>query len=103
HMERRDGVQGSLDSLREVEQFARTSYLVHLASGLKGNAEIDRTLARFTGLTPELIRSHQSRVSTRTFTHEYEKSGERVLSRYDGTVSMPVPRRSDIHFDPILV
>jgi carboxypeptidase C (cathepsin A) len=38
----------------------------------------------------------------RTFTHEYEKSGERVLSRYDGTVSAPVPRRSDIRFDPIL-
>src|SRR5262249_48848404 len=28
--------------------------------------------------------------------------GDRVLSRYDGTVSVPVPRRGDIHFDPIL-
>jgi carboxypeptidase C (cathepsin A) len=102
HLERRDGAQGSLDSLREVEQFARTSYLVHLAAGFKGNAEIDSILARYTGLTPEVIRSHQSRVSVRTFTHEYEKSGERVLSRYDGTVSAPVPRRSDIRFDPIL-
>jgi len=102
HLERRDGAQGSLDSLREVEQFARTRYLLHLSAGIKGDAEIDGALARYTGLAPEVIRSHQSRVTVRTFTHEYEKSGERVLSRYDGTVSAPVPRRSDIRFDPIL-
>jgi carboxypeptidase C (cathepsin A) len=102
HLERRDGAEGSLALLPEVERFARSTYLVHLAAGQKPDAEIDRTLARYTGLTAETIRDHLSRVSTRTFTHEYEAHGERVLSRYDGTVSVPVPRRGNIHFDPIL-
>src|SRR5262249_19680587 len=102
HLERRDGVEGSLDILPEVERFARSTYLVHLAAGQKPDAEVDRALARYTGLSAETIRSHLSRVSTRTFTREYEASGERVLSRYDGTVSVPVPHRADIHFDPIL-
>jgi carboxypeptidase C (cathepsin A) len=102
HLERRDGPQGSLDILPEVERFARTGYLVHLAAGMKGDAEIDRTLARYTGLSADLIRDHSSRVSVRTFTREYEQRGDRVLSRYDGTVTAAVPRRSEIRFDPIL-
>lgn len=102
HLERRDGVQGSLDNLREVERFARSRYLVHMAAGLKGDPEIDRLLAGYTGLAPGVINGQHSRVSVRTFTREYEKSGERVLSRYDATVNAPVPRRSDVRFDPIL-
>ena len=102
HLERRDGPAGSLEILPEVERFARSGYLVHLAAGVKGNAEIDRTLARYTGLPATPIRDHNSRVTVRTFTHEYEKGGDRVLSRYDATVTAPVPRRSEIRFDPIL-
>ena len=102
HLERRDGPEGSLGLLPEVERFARSGYLVHLASGMKSDAEADRALARYTGLAPDVIRSHLSRVSIRTFTREYEKGGDRLLSRYDGTVSIPVPRRSDVRFDPIL-
>lgn len=102
HLERRDGPDGSLATLPDVERFARSGYLVHLAAGMKNDADIDRTLANYTGLTPEVIRDHMSRVSVRTFTREYEKRGDRVLSRYDGTVTAPVPRRSDIRFDPIL-
>jgi carboxypeptidase C (cathepsin A) len=102
HLERRDGPDGSLATLPDVERFARSAYLVHLAAGMKNDADIDRTLANYTGLAPDLIRDHMSRVSVRTFTREYEKRGDRVLSRYDGTVTAPVPRRSDIRFDPIL-
>ncbi len=102
HLERRDGPAGSLDSLAEVERFARSRYLVHLAAGLKGDADIDRILAGYTGLAPGLIHSHYSRVTTHTFVREYEKDGERVLSRYDGTISAPVARRSGIRFDPVL-
>ena len=102
HLERRDGAQGPLDILPEVERFARTDYLVHLAAGAKRDARMDQVLARYTGLTEDTIRSHLSRVSTRTFTHEYEKRGDIVLSRYDGTVMAPVPLRGDIRFDPIL-
>jgi carboxypeptidase C (cathepsin A) len=102
HLERRDGPEAPLEILPEVERFARSAYLVHLAAGRKNDAEIDKTLARYTGLAPDVIRDHLSRVSTRTFTREYEKGGQRVLSRYDATVSAPVPRRSEVHFDPIL-
>jgi carboxypeptidase C (cathepsin A) len=102
HLERRDGAEGSLDILPEVERFARSGYLVHLAAGKRNDAEIDRMLARYTGLAPDVVRDQLSRVSIRTFVREYEKRGERVLSRYDGAVSAPVPRRSEIRFDPIL-
>ena len=56
HLERRDGAEASLDILPEVERFARSGYLVHLAAGLKNDAEIDKTLARYTGLAPDVIR-----------------------------------------------
>jgi carboxypeptidase C (cathepsin A) len=102
HLERRDGPVGPLDILPEVERFARNEYLLHLAAGRKANPDIDRALARYTGVSTDLIRGHLSRVSVRTFTHEYEKAGDRVLSRYDGTISIAVPRRGGISFDPIL-
>ena len=102
HLEMRDGPNGSLDLLPEVERFARTDYLVHLAAGLKSNPEMDRTLARYTGLPVDVIARHQSRVATRTFMHEHEKQKYRVLSSYDATVSQASPRGSENRFDPIL-
>ena len=35
HLERRDGAEGSLAILPEVERFARSGYLVHLAAGVE--------------------------------------------------------------------
>jgi carboxypeptidase C (cathepsin A) len=102
HLELRDGLQASLDILPEVERFAGDRYLVQLAAGLKSDAEIDRTLARYTGLPAELIRREHGRVSVRTFAREYQKDKDRVLSRYDGAVSAPVPQRGEPRFDPIL-
>jgi carboxypeptidase C (cathepsin A) len=102
HLELRDGLTASLETLPEVERFARTTYLVHMASGLKNDAEIDRALVRYTGLAPDVVANHHSRVSVRTFAQQYERRRDRVLSRYDGAVSVAVPRRSGIHFDPIL-
>jgi carboxypeptidase C (cathepsin A) len=102
HLEMRDGANGPLESLAEVERFARGSYLLHVSAGLNNNAEIDAQLARYTGLDPDVIKRHHSRVGVRTFTREYEKRSDRVLSRYDATVSAPVPRGRRIHFDPIL-
>jgi carboxypeptidase C (cathepsin A) len=102
HLEMQGGLDASYDSLPEVERFARTGYLVHLASGLRNDPEIDRTLSRYTGLKPETIARHHSRVSVRTFSREYERRSDRVLSRYDGAVSAAVPQRSGMAFDPIL-
>jgi carboxypeptidase C (cathepsin A) len=102
HLEMRDGVNASLDGLREVEQFSRTAYLLHLASGLQPNAEIDDKLSRYTGLPVKLIERNGSRVTADQFLHEYRKSKDRTLSFYDATVSVAVPRNEDINFDPIL-
>jgi carboxypeptidase C (cathepsin A) len=98
----RDGVNASLDGLREVEQFSRTAYLLHLASGLRSDAEIDDKLSRYTGLPVKLTERNGSRVTAHQFLHEYRESKDRVLSFYDATVSVPVPRNEDINFDPIL-
>ena len=102
HLELRDGATGPLAALADVERFARGRYLVHLASGQGGDAEIERLLVEYTGLAADVIRRHAARVSVRTFAHEYQKQSERVLSRYDGTVSAPVPHRSESRYDPIL-
>jgi len=102
HWEMRDGANGPLAELGEVEHFARSTYLVHLTAGLAADAEIDGALARYTGLAPEVIRRHHSRVTTGTFTHEHEKRSDTVLSSYDATISAPVPRGERIRFDPIL-
>jgi carboxypeptidase C (cathepsin A) len=102
HWEMRDGATGALTELGEVEHFARSTYLVHLTAGLADDAEIDGALARYTGLAPEVIKRHHSRVTVRTFTHEHEKRSDTVLSSYDATISAPVPRGERIRFDPIL-
>jgi len=102
NLELRDGLAASLDALPQVEQFARGAYLVHLASGLRNDPDINAQLARHTGLAPDVIRRHRGRVTARTFTREYEKRSDRALSHYDALVSAPVPRGSGIRFDPIL-
>jgi carboxypeptidase C (cathepsin A) len=86
----------------EVEQFARTQYLLHLTAGSKANAEIDRALTRYTGLGLEVIERLNHRVSAADFSREYRHQADRMLSFYDATVSVAVPRGGGVHFDPIL-
>jgi carboxypeptidase C (cathepsin A) len=102
HWEMRDGAAGALAELAQVEHFSRSTYLVHLTAGLADDAEIDGALARYTGLSPEVIKRHHSRVTVRTFTREHEKRSDTVLSSYDATISAPVPRGERFRFDPIL-
>ena len=98
----RDGISTALDSLREVEQFASTSYLSHLVSGLRSSVDVDDKLARYTGLPAKVIQRSGSRVTTDLFLREYQESNDRSLSSYDATVSVPIPKNEQIHFDPIL-
>ncbi len=102
NLELRDGPAASFDALPSIEQFARGPYLVHLAAGLRDDADIVAQLSRHTGLASEVIRRHRGRITARTFTQEYEKRRDRALSNYDAVVSAPVPRGSGIRFDPIL-
>jgi len=101
--EMNEGPDGPLASVREAEDFARTTYLLHLADGFKRDPEIIASLAKFTGLDAEIITRHHGRVSAGLFIREYLRDNNRALSRYDATVSVPMPEPEDHpSYDPIL-
>jgi carboxypeptidase C (cathepsin A) len=100
--EMRDGAGASLETLSEVERFARGDYLLHLSAGISDDAKIDAALARYTGIAVDIIKRHHGRVSGRIFKRQFEKRTDRLLSSYDATVSTPMPRDTGIRFDPIL-
>lgn len=103
HMEMRDGPNAPLDGLFEAETYARTTYLLHLAAGVKQDDAANAMLAKLTGLDLDLVARHHGRVSASLFLREYQRRKDRALSRYDATVSAPLPRPSDNeHYDPIL-
>lgn len=103
HIELKDGQNAPLEPLREVEQFARNGYLHHLVNGLRNDEGITGALARYTGLDPDIIGRHHGRVSTSLFLQTYRRKNSRSLSRYDGSVSVPLPSPPEgNHFDPIL-
>jgi carboxypeptidase C (cathepsin A) len=103
NFEMREGPKAPLNNVHDAEAYARTSYLQHLADGLKRDDAVISALAKFTGLDPDLIGKHHGRVSTSLFIQEYRRRNDRALSRYDGTVSIPLPVPADRnHFDPIL-
>jgi carboxypeptidase C (cathepsin A) len=93
HLERQGTDPADLGSrLEEVERFALSDYLVSLAAGPDGlDPGIVATLARVTGLPPELVRQSYGRISVSRFIKEYDRASRQVLSRYDGTVSGPDP------------
>ncbi len=104
NVEIREGPDAPLDLVREAENYALTGYLVHLAAGLKPDSAVVSTLAKFTGLDPDIVAKHHGRVSSALFKSEYLRRTDRNLSSYDAAVSVPVPRPSSRHphFDPIL-
>lgn len=94
-------------TVAEVETFARTRYLTHLAAGMKDDPAIDAALARYTGLAVDQIARRHGRVTVGDFTRAYRRSNDRALSLYDGAVSIALPRPADggehhSHVDPIL-
>lgn len=103
NLEMHQGQNAPLDLVHEAEGFARTTYLQHLAAGLKSDDAVNAALAKFTGLDPDLIARYHGQVSASLFVREYLRRNSRALSRYDGTVSVPVQKPSDRnHYDPIL-
>lgn len=103
NIELRDGLGGTLDGVGEVETFARTGFLLHLAAGLKRDDGVIELLERYTGLDKETIARHHGRVSASLFLREYRRRNDRTLSRYDGSVSAAVPQPGDDErFDPVL-
>lgn len=85
----RQGIAGEemRKRLDEVETYARTGYLVALASGLEaGGKAASATVARFTGLPLDLVERHFARIPVGVFAKEFARRQGRVLSLYDGTI-----------------
>jgi carboxypeptidase C (cathepsin A) len=103
HVEMREGAKAPLNIVHEAEEYARTTYLLHLADGLNQDDAVNASVSKFTGLKPAIVARHYGRVSTDLFLREYLRDSGRALSAYDATVSVPMPEPTDHpHYDPIL-
>lgn len=103
HAELTGAKSGVPDLSSEVEAFALGPYLTHLAAGRRADPAIDAVLSRYTGLSASEIARRHGRVTVDYFLSAYRRANDRVLSRYDGAVSVPVPRPAGSHHaDPIL-
>jgi carboxypeptidase C (cathepsin A) len=103
HAEMETGTKPDPATVKEVETFARGPYIEHLVAGMRDDPKINEALAHFTGLPVDEIARHYGRVSVSDFAKAFRRSHDRALSRYDGSVSVALPRPADRHHpDPIL-
>lgn len=103
HFERQGSGALDLKLIDEVESFALGPYLGHLAAGIQDAPDVYARLARYTGLSPEDVGRHHGRITVSHFRSEYLRAKDRVLSLYDGSVSIPTARPAARHNpDPIL-
>ncbi len=103
HREQQLGRPPAPTELADVEAFARGAYLTFLAGRIGRDPQIEERVARETGLPESLVARHFSRVSADLYLDHRERETGRTFSRYDGTVSAPVPRPSgNSRFDPVL-
>ena len=84
----------SAEALADVERFALGDYLSALAGGLRDRAtaqRIDAAVAKFAGLPLPLVERLGGRVPMNVFIKEFRRADGRLVSRYDGSVSMVDP------------
>ena len=94
--------------LADVEQYARTEFVLDVARGESDAEAIARRSARvaeFTGLDPALVRRHHGLITPNIFLHEFDRRQGRVGSIYDATITavdpFPLEPLSD-YPDPVL-
>ena len=94
--------------LADVEQYARSEYLVDLTYGERNPDAIARRCARvaaFTGLDAALVQRHHGMIDNAIFLHELDRAQGRVGSAYDATITsldpFPLATLSD-YPDPVL-
>lgn len=94
--------------LADVEQYARTGYLVDLTAGAQDSEAVERRsrrVAEFTGLDFALVRRHGGLLSNRVFLEELDRTHGRIASDYDATSSsldpFPYGETRDVP-DPVL-
>ena len=92
HFESAGTSAADVPSREELETFAVGRYLTHLAAGARDDPDIDTLLARYTGLATEEIAHHHGRVSVRGYLEAAGQAKNRIISRYDGSVSVAAPR-----------
>src|SRR5258708_7900267 len=84
----------SPEALADVERFAIGDYLIALASGPRDPAvarRIDDAVATYAGLPRELVERLHGRIPMNVFIKEFRRADGRVVSRYDGSVSVADP------------
>jgi carboxypeptidase C (cathepsin A) len=80
----------SAESLREVEQYARTQYMADLMRGRDDPAAVERLsqkMAAYTGLDINVIRQLGGRLDNDTYTRELFRKEGKLASRYDTDVT----------------
>ena len=80
--------------LAEVEHYAVTDFLVSAVSGMRDPAATERRNARVAAVTTlpaPLVARYAGFIDNDIFTHELHRPDARVISQYDGTVTMPDP------------
>ena len=83
------------EALKDAERYALTDYLVALASGADaGGKAASARVAELTGLPLDKVEEKLARITSSFFIKEFNRSGGKLLSRYDGSVSGPDPHPS---------
>ncbi len=86
----RDGRLLTAADMADVEEYARTEFMVDLLRGARDPAAVERIVervSRYTGLDPALVRRLGGRVDLPTFAREFQRAEGRISSRYDVNVS----------------
>jgi carboxypeptidase C (cathepsin A) len=83
-------------ALAPAEEFA----LSQMLTGLAGNdaAAAYAAIAAFSGLPEELVARRRGRVETSVFAKQLLRDQERLVGRYDGTISGPDPHPDEADF-----
>jgi carboxypeptidase C (cathepsin A) len=95
------------EALAAAERYALGPYLTALAAGPTDAAAAEpvyREVARLTGIDESTVARWRGRVPLGAYLKEAHRAESRVVSRYDGTVTVPDPRPWSDHVrdDPIL-
>ena len=104
----RHGEAITREALKDVEEYARTSYLEDLMRGPRDSAALDRIVAKvseITGLSEDVVRRHGGRISGRIYTEHVNRPAGKIASLYDASITGfdPDPMSGRSHYsDPFL-
>jgi carboxypeptidase C (cathepsin A) len=105
----REGKVPTPEVMAEVENYARTDFILDLLRGIRDKAAVERIVAKvapYTGLDPVVVRRMGGRIESRFFLRELYRDEGRVGSWYDSNVTSfdPYPLAPDQRIgDPILL